>query len=197
MNGKFLMLDDYSIPGHGLLVQGSLTIKNEDLSGETSSTSTVNKGVKPKEFTVSVQIPYADATDLRALTAKAEAKSAGDRMRVYACVNDTVNAMGVRQVQFTDRFSVNESDGLRMWSVSFTLREFQSRPEMVEQRASTPAAVAQSSTGTDVNTATVAEQQTAQTVTEPLTSFEKMLKSVDAALGGSDTSTPSTEDGAL
>ncbi|MFV0422178.1 hypothetical protein [Oleidesulfovibrio sp.] len=83
---KFLMLDDYSLPGFGLMVQGSLQIKNEDLSGETSSTSTVNKGVKPKEFTVSLRIGFDAGQQLKQLTAKAEAKDNGGRMRVYACV---------------------------------------------------------------------------------------------------------------
>jgi hypothetical protein len=182
---KFLMLDGYSLPGFGLMVQGALQIKNEDLSGETSSTSTVNKGVKPKTFTVSLRVKYDNAADLKQLTAKAEARDSGDRMRVYACVNDTVNAMGVRQVQFTERFAVNESDGPRCWDVSFTLREFQSRPEMVEQRESAPKAVTQSSAGKAVGE-TAPEPQTAEAVAEPLTSFERMLKSVDTALGGSD-----------
>lgn len=184
---KFLMLDDYSLPGFGLMVQGSLQIKNEDLSGETSSTSTVNKGVKPKEFTVSLRIGFDAGQQLKQLTAKAEAKDSGGRMRVYACVNDTVNAMGVRQVQFTDRFTVNESDGPRAWDVSFTLREFQSRPEMVEQREEPPKAVTQSSAGTTVadaaaQTDDTAAQETAEPVAEPLTGFEKLLQMVDAAL---------------
>lgn len=182
---KFLMLDAYVLPGHGLLVQGALEIKNEELSGDTSSTSTVNKGVKPKQFTVSLRVPYADAADLKQLTAKAEAKSSGDRMRVYACVNDTVNAMGVRQVQFTDRFSVNEGDGVQAWDVSFTLREFQSRPEMVEQRESTPATVTQTSTGTAVSDIAQDVRETAEAIAEPLTGFERLLQAVDTMLGSS------------
>lgn len=188
---KFLMLDGYSLPGFGLMVQGALQIKNEDLSGETSSTSTVNKGVKPKTFTVSLRVKYEDAADLKQLTAKAEARDSGDRMRVYACVNDTVNAMGVRQVQFTERFAVNESDGPRCWDVSFTLREFQSRPEMVEQRESAAKSVTQSSAGKAVAAdAGVLEdvRETAEAVAEPLTALERLLQAVDAALGGSDAS---------
>ncbi|WP_174410358.1 baseplate complex protein [Desulfovibrio psychrotolerans] len=180
---KFLMLDDYVLPGHGLMVQGALEIKNEELSGETSSTSTVNKGVKPKQFTVSLQVPYTEVAGMKKLTATAEAKDTGDRMRIYDCVNDTVNAMGVRQVQFTDRFAVNEAEGVRAWDVSFTLREFQSRPEMVEQRESAPKTVTQSSSGAAVDLATAEEQQTAQAVAEPLTLLEKLLKAVDSALG--------------
>ena len=45
----FLLLDDYTVPGFGLTTSLTLPIKDEDASGDSSSTSKAEKGKKGKK----------------------------------------------------------------------------------------------------------------------------------------------------
>ncbi|WP_419787301.1 DNA-binding protein [Pseudodesulfovibrio sp.] len=176
---NLLRLNDYNVPGHQLIIGGSMPIKAADASGETSSTDEVDKGTKAKKLTVSLVIKFQDMADLKQLTRVAEAKTNGER-KVYTITNSTANAMGIRQVRFAENFSAQEKDGLRAWDVSFTLKEYLSNPERVEQREKKPEPVAQTSDGTTTKENKPAE--TAQAVEEPATFIEKVLKVIDEAL---------------
>lgn len=174
-----IRLDDYNVPGHELQIGGGMDIRAADASGETSSTDEVDKGTKGKKLSVSLVIRFKDESDLRKLTRVAEAKSNGSR-KVYTITNLTANAMGIRQVRFAESFNVQEKEGLRAWDVSFTLKEYLSNPERVEQREQKQDPVALTNDGTTTEETRPAE--TAEAVEEPATGIEKLLKTIDEAL---------------
>ena len=143
-----MRLDDYKVPGFGLRVSGSFTLKKQDASGDTSSTAKAEKGIKAKTLTVTTQIRYRDEADLRQLIRVSEAKSAGSA-KVNTIANTTANAAGIRQVVFSDRVSWDEQEGRKCWNVQFTLAEHKSVPERAEARAKAkPASAGQNAGGT-------------------------------------------------
>ncbi len=176
---KFLLLNDYDVPGYNLKIGGGMTIRTSDASGETSSTDEVDKGTKGKKLTVSLSIRFADEADLKRLIRVSEAKVNGAR-KIYTITNKTANTVGIRQVRFAESFNWPENGTLRQWDVSFTLKEYLSNPERVEQREEKPAPVAQTSEGKATEEERPAE--TAEAVAEPQTGFEKFLHLVDQAL---------------
>lgn len=180
---EFLQLDNFNVPGYALTVSGELEIRTEDLSGETSSTSRVDKGVKPKRLNVSTNIRTKDKNDLSRLIAVLEARGEHGEGKVYNITNRDANVAGIKQVRVTDRVSWKPISGLRAWNVTFTLREYLSVPEKVEQREKKPEKVAQKSEGKPVE-AKKKEQppQTAQAAAEPQTTLEKFLHGVDRML---------------
>lgn len=173
---SILRLGDYNVPGYSLNVTGNMDIRTSDASGETSSTDEVDKGTKGKTLTVALNILFSREADLRGLIRVAEAKDNGSR-RIYTIANATANAAGIRQVRFAERVTWQEQEGLRAWAVSFTLREYLSNPERVEQREEKTATVAQTSDGTATESERPAE--TAATVEQPATGLERLLQRVD------------------
>jgi len=171
-------LNEYTVPNSELRVNASLRIENETLAGQTSSTSSTNKGVKPKVLQVSLLIRFDDAKQLTELTSVAEAMDDKGALTVYDIVEPTANAMNVRQVQFTDNFSVREVDGNKAWRVTFSLKEYLSVSEKAEQRLAVSEPGAQSAEGDTISTASTSQD----TATEPLTGFEQFLSRVDKAL---------------
>ncbi len=174
---SFLLLDDFTVPGYGLQVSLSHQFKDEDSSGETSSTAKAKKGTKGKRLECKIYIRFKDEADLRALTRVAEQTSGGDN-KVYAITNRTANAAGMRQGRFSGDFKADEQEGLRCWLVSFTLAEHISVPERAESREPAKAATAQQSQGEPVAATPKDEEKT-----EELTWFEKKLKAANDALG--------------
>lgn len=176
---SLLRLGNYNVPGHELKVGSNMPFKTADASGETNSTDEFDKGTKAKVLSVSLVIKFTDKDDLKRLTRVAEAKTNGERT-VYTIANQTANAMGIRQVRFAENFSATEKDGLRAWDVSFSLKEYHSNPERVEQREKKPEAVAQTNDGTATEETRPAE--TAEATQEPVTGIEKVLKTIDGML---------------
>lgn len=175
---SFLLLDDFTVPGYGLQVSLSHTFKDEDASGETSSTATAKKGTKGKKLECKIYIRFKDAEDLRALTRVAETTSGGDN-RIYTVTNRTANAAGMRQGKFSGDFQADEQEGLRCWLVSFTLAEHISIPERLEAREPKKEATAQQNDGEVVMPQ---EEEKA----EELSWFERKLLAVNSALGDYD-----------
>jgi hypothetical protein len=181
---EFLQLNDFNVPGYNLTVSGELEIRTEDLSGETSSTSRVEKGVKPKRLSVSTNIKFKDKNDLTRLIAVLEARGKHGEGQVYNITNRDANVAGIKQVRVTDRVSWKPISGLRAWNVTFTLREYLSVPEKVEQREKKPEKVAQKSEGKPVEPKKEEQPvQTAEATKEPQTIFEQILHGVDRMLG--------------
>jgi len=184
-----MRLGAFNVPGYDLKVNSNMEIKTDDLSGETSSTDKVSKGIKGKRLTVSLKIKYEDAQDLSRLRTVAEAIGDNEELKVYTIANATASAMGVRQVQFSD-FRANEAETLKIWNVSFQLTERDSVAEKVEQRKMKPDNLVQTSEGEKIQDITEEEKakeeeekkQTAEAVVPPLTGFEKILSIVDKAL---------------
>ncbi|SHJ72444.1 DNA-binding protein (plasmid) [Halodesulfovibrio aestuarii] len=183
----YLQLNDFNVPGYNLTVTGDLEIRTEDLSGETSSTARVDKGVKPKKLNVSTNIKYQDAKKLRELIRVIEARGKNGEGMVYNITNRDANVAGITQVRVTDRFSWKPINGLQAWSITFTLREYLSVPEKVEKREKKTDTVAQKSEGTPVEPKTKTEdaeapQQTASATQDPQTMLENILQTIDKAL---------------
>lgn len=130
-----MLLGNYSIPGYGLIVTGELSLPADDLSGQGSSSLTAEKGFKPQRLKVKTNIRFDDHNQLKSLSALAKSTDATTgKRRVFNIVNDTANAMGIRQVRFTTRYTAQELDSVLAWQVSFELLEFQSTPEKIEAK---------------------------------------------------------------
>lgn len=183
---SFLRLDDFTVPGFGLITSMTLPFKDEDASGDTSSTSKASKGTKAKKLEAKVFIRFADENDLRALTRVAEAKKGGDG-RIYTVTSRTANAAGMRQGRFTGDFKAEEQEERRCWLVSFSLSEHVSVPERAEAREPAKAATAQQSEGQ-----AVAPPENTEPAQE-LTWFEKKMQALDKMLGGDKSETGTGE----
>lgn len=131
-----MQLDDFRIPGNNLLVKGNLELRAEDIAGETSGTDSVEKGIKPKVLRVSVSIPFKQSKDMNDLIKTAEARNGDGEQKIYTITHRTANAAGIRQVTFFEHFNWVEAETMQMWKVSFSLREYLSNPERVENRDS-------------------------------------------------------------
>lgn len=178
-----LLLDGQKVNGKSLKVTANLRIESGDMSGQTSNTDSSHKGFKPKALTVSLLIPYRDRTHLTELMRLAEALGDGGQLRTYRLVNDTAEAFGVRQVQFSDNFSAREDDSLSAWRVQFTLTEKLSNPERVETRRPKNKVQQQAGTGVSVVDPSVTAESEAAPGAPELTGFEGILKRVDDYLG--------------
>lgn len=166
----YLRLNDYAVPGHGLMVGAGFELKRADISGDSSTTAKASEGTKAKKFSVVTFIDYADEGALKGLVRVAQAEDEG-RARIYTITNPTANSLGVRQVFFSGQFKVDEQESLRHWKVSFTLSEHNSVPEMLENRKLDPDEHLQPAPGEAVE------------ADAELTGFEKLLREVDKALG--------------
>lgn len=174
-----LMLNGEQIIGKRMKVTANLKIDSDDMSGQTSGTETSHKGFKPKTLTVALNIAYKDMTNLRTLMRLAESTQGGGQRTTYRIVNDTAEAFGIRQVEFTDGVSAREDDTLNQWIIQFTLSEKLSNPEKVESRRAGNPVTSQSAPGDGVTGAGAGSGATPQ----ELTGFESLLKKVDTYLG--------------
>ncbi|MBI9109918.1 DNA-binding protein [Maridesulfovibrio ferrireducens] len=170
----FLRLGDYNVPGYGLKVSGGMEIYDEELSGETSGTDVVNKGIKAKNLNVSLNIKFKDQDKLRELIQVLETKDENGEMKIYTIANRTANMGGIRQVRCTSSVGWDEQETVRAWSVSFSLREHLSVPERVEQREKGVAAVIKSEDG--INSTS---DSSVQPATDLKSSWDKVIKKVD------------------
>ena len=145
-----IYLNQTKVPGTNVKVSAQLHLAGEDMSGQGSYTPQAETGDKAKEVNVSLQIRMADVGDLRRLMAMAEAKSSASERLVYRIINETANAMGIREVRFQGSVQVREDEGLRLWLVSFSLIEYRSAAEKKEARAANLPIGTQAPTGTPV-----------------------------------------------
>jgi hypothetical protein len=172
-----MMLNEYSVPDKEQRITISLRFDSDSLGSQTSATDTAHKGIKPKQLSVSCLIPFVDVGDLSELTAVVQATRDDGALLVYDITDTAANAMKIRQVRFCDSFDVREDWRLKAWQVNFSLQEFQSVPEKVEQRLNKVVASAQTASGQAVG---VNEPQSQPE--QPLSQFEKMLAYADGVL---------------
>lgn len=177
-----LLLDGQKVRGKSLKVTASLRIESDDLSGQTSNTAAAHKGFKPKSLTISLLIPYRDRADLAQLMSMAQATVSSGQRKTYRIVNDTAQAFGVRQVEFSDNLSAREDDTLFAWRVQFSLSEKLSTAERVEKRRPDNPVKQQSAPGQSVMAPDGAGGAPASTQPAELTGFEAVLKRLDEAL---------------
>ena len=173
-----LMLNGEQIIGKRMKVTGNLKIDSDDMSGQTSGTEKSHKGFKPKTLTVALNIPFKDKDNMRTVMRLAESTQGGGQRTTYRIVNDTAEAFGIRQVEFTDGVSAREDDTLNQWIVQLTLSEKLSNPEKVENRRAANPVASQSAPGDGVTGAGAGSG-----ASQELTGFENLLKKVDTYLG--------------
>lgn len=187
-----LMLSTFQVPGYGLKITGSQQIASEDMSGTSSSTTVAENGFKPKTFTVVTTIRFRDPDDLTDLSRQAESVDQNGQRTIFTVAHPTTRAMNVRQVRFTDNFSVAPMDGKKAWQVSFSLKEYDSASERMEARTRQPDTLSQKGTGSGIPAAVlpagtsgaVSGSNTGNPKVLPieLTDIEKLLKSIDGYL---------------
>ena len=179
----FLLLDDYTVPGFGLTASLTLPIKDEDASGDSSSTSKAEKGKKGKKLEVKTKIRFKDEDKLTEFMAMAESMSKGDG-RLFIITNRIANAAGMRQGRFSGDVKIDPQEGLAMWELSFSLAEHKSVPERAEEREATPAVSAQQNNGGKVDGAAAPEGATAHTEKEEkLDTTQRWLKKLEGWWG--------------
>ncbi|WP_444894904.1 baseplate complex protein [Microbulbifer sp. SSSA005] len=129
-----MVLNDTKIPGYGLTVSVATEFSSESLSGETSSTSSVHKGIKPKIITVSFIIKYIEADSLTSFYRLAESVNDNGELTVYNITSSSANAANIRQVIFSGRIDQREMQDIKAWRISFSLQEYLSTAEKTELR---------------------------------------------------------------
>lgn len=175
-----MRLNDFILRGSEQVVNGRLRIETESLGGNTSASDRANNGIKPKVLIVTLVIKFDAADHLRELVRVAEAVDSNGKLVVYDILDDTAQAMGVRQVQFSDDFNVRQIPGQNAWRVNFTLQEYLSIPEKIEQRAQVQTSEAQTAEGEEIEDQSVAAEEGGQQ--REYTGFERVLKWADDAL---------------
>ncbi|MGP1718786.1 baseplate complex protein [Shewanella frigidimarina] len=162
-----IALNSLNIAMKSLRITASQELATEDASGQSSSTDTAETGIKAKMLAVSGFIPFTDAQQLANLFKLAEATEAGARV-MYRISNKTADALGVKQVRFASKIEAVEQQTSRQWSVSFTLQEYRSVPQKVEERQPDAAANQQGGITTGESGFQYASLQ------QNLTDFEKL-----------------------
>ena len=128
-------------------------------------------------LSVTLEIPYKQASDLARVISTARSTDESGKMTVYRIVNNTAETCKIREVTFSDNFNATEHDTLNLWQVSFTLAEHKTVPEKTEQRQPQPTATEQTS-----GSAVTSTQPTPTNSEEQLTGFLAVLKQADDAL---------------
>ncbi|MGE6809533.1 adenine glycosylase [Pseudoalteromonas nigrifaciens] len=134
-----LAINSTSINLKSLRITASQELASEDASGQSSSTEVAETGIKAKTLAVSGFLPFTMADNLADLFNLAAATEGGARV-IYRISNRTANTLGVKQVRFSSKIEAVEQQTTRQWAISFTLVEYRSVPQKVEER--TPDATA-------------------------------------------------------
>ncbi|WP_445772972.1 baseplate complex protein [Shewanella sp.] len=128
-----LALNVINIALKAMRITASQELASDDASGQRSSTDVAETGTKAKALTVMGNVPFMQTENLTRLFELAEATENGART-IYRISNKTAEALGVKQVRFASKIEAVEQQTTRQWSVSFTLQEYRSVPQKVEER---------------------------------------------------------------
>lgn len=129
-----LSLDGEKLTMNNLKVRCSKEFKEQDLSGQSSSTFRAEQGDKGVEVSVSGIIPFKDEEQLTRLYELFGAKDENGDRKVYRISNRDTRLYRVREVKFTGRLSSEEHDTLQGWVIGFSMRENLSAAEKQEVR---------------------------------------------------------------
>ncbi len=127
LNGETLRLDS-------MTVSMSMEIKDQDMSGQSSSTDNAEQGDKGKKLTFSGTIAFKNIDVLTKLYELASAKDENGNRQVYRVANDTARSLKIRESKFTGTITAREHSNLLAWNVSFSLREYNGVAEQKENR---------------------------------------------------------------
>ncbi|MGY0603570.1 MAG: baseplate complex protein [Paraglaciecola chathamensis] len=129
-----LVLDGNQLPGSELRLSVNYSIESDDLSGQGSSTTDAETGDKAQIVRVRVLIPHAKPEDLKTIRDLAGQRDEDGSRHVFTIVNETTEAMSIRQVKFNAEFLVKEDDAKKAWWVNFILKEHRSVAEKVQEQ---------------------------------------------------------------
>lgn len=171
----YMFLNEYSVPNSQLVVSVSTVFSKKEMSGETSATDIVHKGIKPKELNVSFVLPFDKADSLMAFYNVAQAIDDNGDLVNYDVTEKSANAALVNQVKFTNRIEQREIPGLHAWRVSFTLVEQLSAQEKIEQRTTLAQAEPTATEGESVSPPSSVEEPQLSVWESSLASFDERL----------------------
>lgn len=183
-----LRLNNQQIKGKELKVNIKLPFGDADMSGTGSGTDAAEEGMKAKEMTVNLLIPYENPEWLSDLVNLAESVDENGSRTVYRIGHDAANAMKFYQAKFVGEVGVNEQQDSMAWLVNFFLKEKLSVPERKEQREPLEPAQQQSLTE---NSEPTAEDENIPPNTQ-LSTLSRLFTYLDGQ--AADLFTPSEED---
>lgn len=175
-----LALNGEAIQLKNMRVTITQQFQDKDQSGQTSSTTKSEQGMKGKELRVSGEVPFKNKEILRRIFELASATDAGGKRQKYRVAHEQARAVNFREATFTGTLDAPQQDGKMSWLVTFTLTEHISVQEKKEARASSKTtATKQGGAGGGAGTGQSADEDD-----EKMTWFErKVLKPVNDALG--------------
>lgn len=130
-----LALDGESIILKNPSISAEYDLPEEDQSGQSSSTNSSEKGIKPKKLSVNGLIEYSTPDRLSRLIELSYQTENGGAKKLYRVANATANVINLREAVFSGKVSVSPHSTLLAWQISFTLSERKSVPEKREARA--------------------------------------------------------------
>ncbi|OCG19617.1 baseplate complex protein [Gilliamella sp. WF3-4] len=130
-----LALDGESIILKNPSISAEYDLPEEDQSGQSSSTNSSEKGIKPKKLSVNGLIEYSTPDRLSRLIELSYQTEKGGAKKLYRVANATANVINLREAVFSGKISVSPHSTLLAWQIGFTLSERKSVPEKREARA--------------------------------------------------------------
>lgn len=130
-----LALDGESIVLKNPSVSVEYDLPEDDQSGQSSSTNSSEKGIKPKKMNVSGLIEFSTPDRLSRLIELSYQTENGGAKKLYRIANATANVVNLREAVFSGKISVSPHSSLLAWQIGFTLSERKSVPEKRETRA--------------------------------------------------------------
>lgn len=130
-----LALDGESIILKNPAISAEYDLPDEDQSGQSSSTNSSEKGIKPKKLNISGLIEYSTPDRLSRLIELSYQTEGGGAKKLYRIANATANVINLREGVFSGKISIAPHSSLLAWQISFTLSERKSVPEKREARA--------------------------------------------------------------
>jgi hypothetical protein len=172
-----LALNGQKIKGSELKISATLSLAGEDLSGSSSMSAQAETGDKPQSLSVNMEIKFDNAKDLTDLLNLAKAKTERVERVTYDILNNTAEAMAIRQVRFQGDITVREDATFNLWKISFKLVEQRSVSEVAESRQEATSVTDQAPNG-----ATVSDD--AIPTADDLSGMEKVMKWADRQIAG-------------
>ena len=173
LNGEAILLQN-------MRVTVTQQFQDKDQSGQTSSTTKSEQGMKGKELRVSGEVPFKNKDVLRRIFELASATDASGQRQKYRVAHEQARAVNFREAIFTGTLDAPQQDGKMSWLVTFTLTEHISVQEKREARATGKTTAKKQVAGSSGQVGS----QSAGEDDEKMTWFErKVLKPVNDALG--------------
>ncbi|SFC50235.1 hypothetical protein [Pragia fontium] len=179
MSGIILALSGEPIILKNMLINVSMAFAEQDQSGQTSSTTKSEQGVKAKELKVTGLVDFETPEILTKLYALGEAKDAGGGLQKYRIANILAQAVNFREATFSGTIETTAQADKMAWQVGFTLKEHVSVSEKRQARAGKQKAQTQSQGDEGIAVEDLSEPEETRSWFE-----ENVLKPANDALGG-------------